>query len=252
MSRILTGVCEADPARRLYKVAVSRGNTFLSAKERFRVQVCFKNAITHPDEDRLLAELLTVHHFLADTSILWYMEQKTYACSTTWATTSTWLPDIYQRQASTPNVVKIIKFMHARFPGLKTVAETNEQGYEQALTSVDFEIPYWPVLPKFESDIGTIQVTIAGMIRYTETMSNKDCKTPLDLMIKSFKSGLIPIEKMPLSKTERLMPLNINTAGKIFTHATWPRCRYIFVPDEAGVMKLVNVVKLRLKPLEEK
>ncbi len=60
---------------------------------------------------------------------------------------------------------------------LKTVAETNEQGYEQALTSVDFEIPYWPVLPKFESDIGTIQVTIAGMIRYTETMSNKDCKT---------------------------------------------------------------------------
>ncbi|VTM36044.1 Uncharacterised protein [Klebsiella pneumoniae] len=81
MSRILTGVCEADPARRLYKVAVSRGNTFLSAKERFRVQVCFKNAITHPDEDRLLAELLTVHHFLADTSILWYMEKKTYACS---------------------------------------------------------------------------------------------------------------------------------------------------------------------------
>lgn len=136
--------------------------------------------------------------------------------------------------------------------GLKTVAETNEQGYEQALTSVDFEIPYWPVLPKFESDIGTIQVTIAGMIRYTETMSNKDCKTPLDLMIKSFKSGLIPIEKMPLSKTERLMPLNINTAGKIFTHATWPRCRYIFVPDEVGIMKLVNVVKLRLKPLEEK
>ncbi|MDX7563806.1 hypothetical protein SJ402_28110, partial [Klebsiella variicola] len=84
------------------------------------------------------------------------------------------------------------------------------------------------------------------------TMSNKDCKTPLDLMIKSFKSGLIPIEKMPLSKTERLIPLNINTAGKIFTHATWPRCRYIFVPDEAGIMKLVNVVKLRLKPLEEK
>nr|QTX14113.1 hypothetical protein [Klebsiella pneumoniae] len=41
-----------------------------------------------------------------------------------------------------------------------------------------FEIPYWPVLPKFESDIGTIQVTIAGMIRYTETMSNKDCKNP--------------------------------------------------------------------------
>lgn len=40
MSRILTGICEADPARRLYKVAVSRGNTFLSAKERFRVQVC--------------------------------------------------------------------------------------------------------------------------------------------------------------------------------------------------------------------
>ncbi|MGU7533675.1 hypothetical protein [Klebsiella pneumoniae] len=152
----LTGICEADPARRLYKVAVSRGNTFLSAKERFRVQVCFKNAITHPDEDRLLAELLTVHHFLADTSILWHMEQKTYACTTTWATTSTWLPEIYQRQASTPNVVKIIKFMHARFPGLKTVAETNEQGYEQALTSVDFEIPYWPVLPKFESDIGTI------------------------------------------------------------------------------------------------
>lgn len=76
MSRILTGICEADPARRLYKVAVSRGNTFLSAKERFRVQVCFKNAITHPDEDRLLAELLTVHHFLADTSILWHMEQK--------------------------------------------------------------------------------------------------------------------------------------------------------------------------------
>ena len=74
MSRILTGICEADPARRLYKVAVSRGNTFLSAKERFRVQVCFKNAITHPDEDRLLAELLTVHHFLADTSILWHME----------------------------------------------------------------------------------------------------------------------------------------------------------------------------------
>ena len=67
-------------------MAVSGGNTFLSAKERFRVQVCFKNAITHPDEDRLLAELLTVHHFLADTSILWYMEQKTYACSTTWAT----------------------------------------------------------------------------------------------------------------------------------------------------------------------
>ncbi|STW26249.1 Uncharacterised protein [Klebsiella michiganensis] len=64
MSRILTGVCEADPARRLYKVAVSGGNTFLSAKERFRVQVCFKNAITHADEDRLLAELLTVHHFL--------------------------------------------------------------------------------------------------------------------------------------------------------------------------------------------
>ena len=90
------------------------------------------------------------------------------------------------------------------------------------------------------------------MIRYTETMSNKDCKTPLDLMIKSFKSGLIPIEKMPLSKTERLIPLNINTAGKIFTHATWPRCRYIFVPAEAGIMKLVNVVKLRLKPLEEK
>jgi hypothetical protein len=28
--------------------------------------------------------------------------------------------------------------------------------------------------------------------------------------------------------------------------------RYIFVPDEAGIMKLVNVVKLRLKPLEEK
>ncbi|YBC44799.1 hypothetical protein NHH36_25545 (plasmid) [Klebsiella pneumoniae] len=135
-----------------HKVAVSRGNTFLSAKERFRVQVCFKNAITHPDEDRLLAELLTVHHFLADTSILWHMEQKTYACTTTWATTSTWLPEIYQRQASPPNVVKIIKFMHARFPGLKTVAETNEQGYEQALTSVDFEIPYWPVLPKFESD----------------------------------------------------------------------------------------------------
>ncbi len=51
MSRILTGICEADPARRLYKVAVSRGNTFLSAKERFRVQVCFKNAITHPDEE---------------------------------------------------------------------------------------------------------------------------------------------------------------------------------------------------------
>ncbi len=76
MSRILTGICEADPAGRLYKVAVSRGNTFLSAKERFRVQVCFKNAITHPDEDRLLAELLTVHHFLADTSILWHMEQK--------------------------------------------------------------------------------------------------------------------------------------------------------------------------------
>ncbi|MEH3213932.1 hypothetical protein POV10_26490 [Klebsiella pneumoniae] len=165
-------------------MAVSGGNTFLSAKERFRVQVCFKNAITHPDEDRLLAELLTVHHFLADTSILWYMEQKTYACSTTWATTSTWLPDIYQRQASTPNVVKIIKFMHARFPGLKTVVETNEQGYEQALTSVDFEIPYWPVLPKFDADIGTIQVTISGMIRYTETMSNKNCKSPLDLMIK--------------------------------------------------------------------
>ncbi len=98
MSRILTGICEADPARRLYKVAVSRGNTFLSAKERFRVQVCFKNAITHPDEDRLLAELLTVHHFLADTSILWHMEQKTYACTTTWATTSTWLPEIYQRR----------------------------------------------------------------------------------------------------------------------------------------------------------
>nr|AWM64320.1 Hypothetical protein [Klebsiella pneumoniae]QIQ13693.1 hypothetical protein [Klebsiella pneumoniae]QIQ13908.1 hypothetical protein [Klebsiella pneumoniae]QIQ14360.1 hypothetical protein [Klebsiella pneumoniae]QVQ57639.1 hypothetical protein [Klebsiella pneumoniae] len=55
-----------------------------------------------------------------------------------------------------------------------------------------------------------------------------------------------------MSKTERLIPLNINTAGKIFTHATWPRCRYIFVPDEAGIMKLVNVVKLRLKPLEEK
>ncbi len=49
--------------------------------------------------------------------------------------------------SGTPNVVKIIKFMHARFQP-KTVAETNEQGYEQALTSVDFEIPYWPVLPK--------------------------------------------------------------------------------------------------------
>ncbi|MEH9303924.1 hypothetical protein [Klebsiella variicola] len=177
---------------------------------------------------------------------------KTYACSTTWATTSTWLPDIYQRQASTPNVVKIIKFMHARFPGLKTVVETNEQGYEQALTSVDFEIPYWPVLPKFDADIGTIQVTISGMIRYTETMSNKNCKSPLDLMIKSFKSGLIPIEKMPLSKTERLMPLDMKAVGLIFTHATWPRFRYIFVPDEAGIMKLVNVVKLRLKPLDEK
>ncbi len=172
MSRILTGICEADPARRLYKVAVSRKH-FSVCKERFRVQVCFKNAITHPDEDRLLAELLTVHHFLADTSILWHMEQKTCMHHDM----DLHIPEIYQRQASTPNVVKIIKFMHARFPGLKTVAETNEQGYEQALTSVDFEIPYWPVLPKFESDIGTIQVTIAGMIRYTETMSNKDCKT---------------------------------------------------------------------------
>jgi hypothetical protein len=252
MSLILTGVCEADPTNRLYKVAVSRGNTFLSAKERFRVQVSFKNAITHPDEDRLLAELLTVYHFLADPSILWHMEKKVYASSTTWATTSPWLPDIYQRQASTPNVVKIIKFMHAQFPGLKTVVDTNEQGYEQALTSVDFEIPYWPVLPQFESDIGTIQVTISGMIRYTETMSNKNCKNPLDLMIKSFKSGLIPIEKMPLSKTERLMPLDMKAVGKVFTHATWPRFRYIFVPDQSGVMKLVNVVRLRLKPLEER
>ncbi|MEH9090012.1 hypothetical protein RAF81_14385, partial [Klebsiella quasipneumoniae subsp. similipneumoniae] len=78
------------------------------------------------------------------------------------------------------------------------------------------------------------------------------CLFAPSLMIKSFKSGLIPIEKMPLSKTERLMPLDMKAVGLIFTHATWPRFRYIFVPDEAGIMKLVNVVKLRLKPLDEK
>ncbi|MDP1166136.1 hypothetical protein Q6281_32110, partial [Klebsiella pneumoniae] len=75
----------------------------------------FKNAITHPYEDRLLAELFTVHHYQADTSILLHMEQKTYAFTTTRATTSTWLPQIYQRQASTPQVVNTIKFIHARF-----------------------------------------------------------------------------------------------------------------------------------------
>lgn len=78
---------------------------------------------------------------------------------------STWLPEIYQRQASTPNVVKIIKFMHARFPGLKTVVETNEQGYEQVLTSVDFEIPYWSVLPKFDSDNGVSHRSSSSLSR---------------------------------------------------------------------------------------
>ncbi len=63
MSQFLTGICEADPAEVKAKVAVSRGNTFLSAKRTFSCTGLFQNAITHPDEDRLLAELLTVHHF---------------------------------------------------------------------------------------------------------------------------------------------------------------------------------------------
>ena len=81
MSRILTGICHADPANRLYEVAVSRGISFVNAKERFRVQISFKNAMTQPSEDRFLAELLTVHHFLSDPSLLWHMEKQVYACS---------------------------------------------------------------------------------------------------------------------------------------------------------------------------
>jgi hypothetical protein len=94
MSRILTGICRADPANRLYEVAVSRGISFVNAKERFRVQISFKNAMTQPSEDRFLAELLTVHHFLSDPSILWHMEKQVYASTTLWASTSAWLPDI--------------------------------------------------------------------------------------------------------------------------------------------------------------
>lgn len=245
MSRILTGICFADPANRLYQVAVSRGTSF-------RVQISFKNAMTQPGEDRFLAELLTVLHFLSDTSILWPMEKQVYACTTMWASTSPWLPDIYQRKASTASVVKIIKFMHALFPGLRTSTETNEQGYEQALTSEILEIPCRPVLPQFDSDVGTIQVTMAGMTRYAETMTNKNCKTPLNLMKKVFKTGLIPVEDMPESKTDRLIPLEPKPAGEVFTHNTWPRLRYIFIAGENGAKILINVVRLRLKPLEDK
>ncbi|MDR8471056.1 hypothetical protein FPK58_30135, partial [Acinetobacter baumannii] len=77
--------------------------------------------------------------------------------------------------------VKVIRFMHALFPGLNTTVETSEQGYEQALTSTSLEIPFWPVMPLFDCELGKVQVTMGGMIRYTETMSNKNCKTPLAL-----------------------------------------------------------------------
>ncbi len=76
MSRILTGICETDPARGGYTKWPSVGETLFCLQRTFPCTGLFQNAITHPDEDRLLAELLTVHHFLADTSILWHMEQK--------------------------------------------------------------------------------------------------------------------------------------------------------------------------------
>ena len=251
MNRILTGICHADPANRRYEVAVSRGISFLNAKERFRVQISFKHAMTQLSEDRFLAELLTVHHFLSDPSLLWHMEKQVYASTTLWASTSPWLPDIYQRKASTPGVVKVIRFMHALFPGLNTTVETSEQGYEQALTSTSLEIPFWPVMPLFDCELGKVQVTMGGMIRYTETMSNKNCKTPLALMVKSFRKGMISVDKLPESMTERFLPLDMKTAGEVFTHTTWPRYRYVFVPGEDGIKKLVNVVRLRLKPQEE-
>lgn len=251
MSRILTGICFADPANRLYEVAVCRGQSFLHAKERFRVQICFKRATTLPSEDRFLAELLTVHHFLMDPSILWHMEKQVYACTTTWASTSQWLTGIYQNKGSTNNVTKVIKYMHALFPGLKTSVEASEQGYDQAMNSENLEIPCWPVMPTFDCELGTVQVTMGGMIRYTETMSNKNCKHPLNLMIKSFRRGMIPVEQLPISMTERLLPLDMNTIGEVFTHETWPRYRYVFVIGVGGIKKLVNVVKLRLKPQEE-
>ncbi|MBL2056079.1 hypothetical protein ELJ02_34895, partial [Klebsiella pneumoniae] len=84
------------------------------------------------------------------------------------------------------------------------------------------------------------------MIRYTETMSNKNCKTPLALMVKSFRKGMISVDKLPESMTERFLPLDMKTAGEVFTHTTWPRYRYVFVPGEDGIKKLVNVVRLRL------
>lgn len=251
MSRILTGICHADPANRLYEVAVSRGISFVNAKERFRVQISFKNAMTQPSEDRFLAELLTVHHFLSDPSILWHMEKQVYASTTLWASTSAWLPDIYQRKASTPGVVKIIRYMHALFPGLNTSVETSEQGYGQALTSTSLEVPSWPAMPQFDCELGTVQITMGGMIRYTETMSNKNCRNPLALMMKSFRKGMIPVDKLPESKTARLLPLDMNTAGEVFSHTTWPRYRYVFAPGEGGIKKLVNVVRMKLKPLEE-
>ncbi|MDT1877750.1 hypothetical protein FPK46_25510, partial [Acinetobacter baumannii] len=98
--------------------------------------------------------------------------------------------------------------------------ETSEQGYEQALTSTSLEIPFWPVMPLFDCELGKVQVTMGGMIRYTETMSNKNCKTPLALMVKSFRKGMISVDKLPESMTERFLPLDMKTAGEVFTHTT--------------------------------
>ena len=105
MSRILTGICEADPAGG-YTKWPSVGETLFCLQRTFPCTGLFQNAITHPDEDRLLAELLT---FItsADTSILWHMEQKLMHAPRHGHHVHMAARDIYQRQASTPNVVRL-------------------------------------------------------------------------------------------------------------------------------------------------
>ncbi|WP_194968066.1 hypothetical protein [Klebsiella pneumoniae] len=68
-------------------------------------------------KDRLLAELLTVHHFWL-TPLFYGIWSKKLDGTTTWATTSTWLPEI-SASGQHAQCGKDYQIMHAWFQALK-------------------------------------------------------------------------------------------------------------------------------------
>ncbi len=237
--------------QRLCEVAVSRG-TLLSAKERFRVQVSYENCHDAVRmENRLLAELLTVHHLLADASILWHMEQKNLCMHHDMGHRVHMAADVSasgqhaqcgkgSRIYCRP-VLQALKRLRNKSAGLRTGAY--QCGFWNSLLAGAAEIRIW-----YRNDTGND----CRVIRYAETISNKDCKTPLDLMIKALSQGWVPIEKMPFSKTKSLC-LWISTPLVRYPHTrTWPMVSLHRTGCRREWSELVNIDQIKLKPLEEK